>query len=364
MEKPAQATSQTEPIQDSFTIPKRQGNQSASEIFKLKVDEIVQERLEAKEAARKLIADRQVSASISSEEAAIFDDLRIRQEEGEQLTNAYRLMNPELFRSRKDSANRRQSELKMKERAEARLEASRRYPELYAAMQEELREEERVRCIAFEAKRRAERIAYLNAVAWPKMAGRFVDSSLENFEEEGADIEREAQRSVLGELRQINLLESIQAGQNILFLGPPGAGKDHLMHALMRQVFLPLDGNVVLKNGAELRAKLKDASRGQSGDEDRIVNPMLKAQLLCISDPAHTAGASLSDFQTDCLYRVVEGRWRERQPTWMTINLPMEETRRYAREIFSAPVWDRLIDNAKIVICNWESFRECESVIQ
>ncbi|WP_437187601.1 ATP-binding protein [Planctomicrobium sp. SH668] len=345
-------------------ILKQGPNYSAREIFKLKVDEIVLERLEAKEAARKRIADQLASVSISNEEAAIFDNLRARQEEGEQLTSDYRLMNPELFRTRKDSVQRRQSELKMKERAEARVEASRRHPELYAAMQEELREEERVRFMNLDAKRRADRIEYLNTTAWPKMAGRFVHSSLENFEETGTEIERAAQRSVLGELRQLNFLESIQAGQNILFLGPPGAGKDHLMHALMRRMLLPLDGNILLKNGAELRSRLRDASRGQPGDEDQIVNPMLKSHLLCLSDPAHTAGASLSDFQTDCLYRVVEGRWREKRPIWMTANLPMEETGRYAREIFSSPVWDRLIDNAKIVICNWGSFRECESVIQ
>ncbi|MCA9112226.1 MAG: ATP-binding protein, partial [Planctomycetaceae bacterium] len=156
--------------------------------------------------------------------------------------------------------------------------------------------------------------------------------------------------------------ESLIIGQNILFVGPCGTGKDHLMHAMAWRCFAPLDGSVTIVNGSSLRRDLRSAS--QEGGETHIIKRLVDTSLLCLSDPVPPSGdAVLTGYQADCLYQIVDSRWRKRRPIWATINLPIGDMRQAAGQILSLPVWDRLIDGALILACNWHSYRRPNAII-
>jgi hypothetical protein len=55
------------------------------------------------------------------------------------------------------------------------------------------------------------------------------------------------------------------------------------------------------------------------------------------------------------LYRVLDRRYREVKPTWVTINAEDADD---AKAKLGAPIFDRLKDNAELVPCFWPSFRE------
>jgi hypothetical protein len=62
-----------------------------------------------------------------------------------------------------------------------------------------------------------------------------------------------------------------------------------------------------------------------------------------------------TDWSTSQLFRLFDNRYRNLKSTWATINaLSIED----ADEKLSAPVFDRLRDNAELFPCFWPSFRE------
>jgi DNA replication protein DnaC len=203
---------------------------------------------------------------------------------------------------------------------------------------------------------------HFERIDWPKQAGRFSGCRLETFAEHGTEPERATQRRVIGSLDDLDLEATIRDGQNILFIGPCGTGKDHLMHALAWRVFVELAGDVTIRNGSELRRELKSASMREG--EEPLIRRLVKSRLLCLSDPVPSGGAELTGFQADALYHVVNARWDAGRPIWGTINLPLEETRDAAERILTTPVWDRLKDGALIVRCNWRSYRRHADVIE
>ncbi|REJ88383.1 MAG: ATP-binding protein [Planctomycetota bacterium] len=203
----------------------------------------------------------------------------------------------------------------------------------------------------------------LESVDWPKKAGRFAGCRLSTFTIHGSNEEQAAQRRVISELETLKLGKTIADGQNVVFVGPCGTGKDHLMHALAFRSFVPLNGRVEIRNGAALRRELRDAAMADEGERS-VINRLISTKLLCLSDPVPAGGTELTDFQADALYHIVNERWNARRPIWCTVNLPLEQTREAAERILTAPVWDRLKDGAVIVRCNWRSFRKHSAVIE
>ncbi len=209
-----------------------------------------------------------------------------------------------------------------------------------------------------------ERAQYLTGEFWKKLSGIHVGSRFENFDISGSPQEQESMRTVLARLKRINLRESFEAGQNILFVGPAGAGKDHLMFSLAQKVLLPLNGDITQWNGAALRREVKRAVFSSPDAEAALIRSLTKPKLLLLSDPVPTGGNGLSDFQADALYSVVDQRWNEKRPIWATLNLPVDRTMRdTAVDALTAPVWDRLKHNALILLCNWDTKRSPGEIV-
>lgn len=195
---------------------------------------------------------------------------------------------------------------------------------------------------------------------WPAFSGRFEAATFDNFVLHGSEADQNEQTRIVTCLREIELRELFQNGRNILFIGPPGSGKDHLMFSMLRKAFEGLRGQTGIKflNGSEFRLTTRTVRRSDQESEQAFVDKLTKKKLLCISDPAPTGGASLSESQADCLYHVLDKRGFDRRPTWMTVNLPLgQRLREEGNRVFTAPLWDRMKHDAIIVATNWPSFR-------
>jgi|GEM_PF-6071233 len=208
-----------------------------------------------------------------------------------------------------------------------------------------------------------------------RQAGIYADCRFDNFRLHGSAAEQKQQRAILKRLRAMlpteglrlwlsDLGRAIKAGQNILFVGNCGTGKDHLMHGLLWHVCGGVNLSYQIQNYATLRRRLKDAATSDGQTESTIINSLCEATLLCISDLVPNNGKPLSDFQADCLYQIVDGRMLARRPIWATLNLPTGHTMdEEGDERLTPPVWDRLRHGALIVACDWQCFRKPAEII-
>lgn len=197
---------------------------------------------------------------------------------------------------------------------------------------------------------------------WLWMAGPYAEATFASFQLHGDDDDQREQSRIIQELKDLDIDQEFQNGTNLLFIGPCGTGKDHLLFSLMRSIYQ--SHGVTYLNGADFRLKAREARRDGNGSEESLIDSLSKAELLCLSDPSPAGGASLSESQADVLYHVIERRCFKQRPTWATINLPAgSDLRETAIRIFTAQVWDRLKHRSIIVPCRWESYRKPERVL-
>jgi DNA replication protein DnaC len=147
-------------------------------------------------------------------------------------------------------------------------------------------------------------------------------------------------------------------GRGLIFLGPCGTGKDRLMANMLYRASRHVACRWV--DGLALFAAFRGAIAEREA-EDSVLRRFtagdgygLPPQVLAISDPVPPAG-SPTDWSIGSLFRVVDGRYRALQSTWMCINAASPDD---ADERLSAPVFDRLQENADIIRFFWPSFRE------
>lgn len=149
------------------------------------------------------------------------------------------------------------------------------------------------------------------------------------------------QTPVIEALRTANVADMVKDGRGIVLLGSVGTGKDHLL-AAMRWL-----------SGPEFYGDLRD--RMDTGDsEDQRFHELKRPKVLAISDPIPPVGGPTA-WNVSQLYRLLDRRYRDLRSTWMTLNATSE---RDADELLSAPIWDRLRENALVLKCFWPSYRQ------
>lgn len=174
---------------------------------------------------------------------------------------------------------------------------------------------------------------------------RYAGCTLENFQQ------NEKSDAAVGRLLAFceRMPESLD--RNLILLGPSGTGKDHLLTGCVRKAIKSGLTSVGWTSGPVLYSALR---RGISENrpEDETIRPLLKCRLLVFSDMAMT---SLSDYQREIVYRIIDHRYNNRLATWVSANV----TDRESFEAATSPqIVDRLIDEAVYVPCNWESYRK------
>ena len=167
----------------------------------------------------------------------------------------------------------------------------------------------------------------------------------------------ERQRAVLDRLRAFaaDMERAVAEGRGLVLYGTVGTGKDHLL-ASMLYAAIKAGHRCAWINGQDIFAKFRDAM--DSGTSERELVAEFKAPtVLGISDPIPPVldPNKPAAWRTELLYRVLDARYRECKATWVSLNAMSPDD---ADGKLSAPVFDRLRDNAELVACFWPSYRE------
>lgn len=192
---------------------------------------------------------------------------------------------------------------------------------------------------------------------WAEVASaigtRYADCTVAGFElAEDPEVLARQQRVVLS-LQDYgdSIAENIRAGRGLVLFGPVGTGKDHLLVGLMRLACR--EGFTVRWiNGMDLYGEMRD-SIDKNQTEYAAMRPWVSPDVLVISDPIPPWGP-LTPFQSQFLFRVLDHRYRNRRPVWVTANF---KSRKDAGEKLGDQLVDRLADGAVTLFCDWPSHR-------
>lgn len=213
---------------------------------------------------------------------------------------------------------------------------------------DELAEQERKSAESIERQQRADRQSrWLSLLA--SVGRRYENARLSTFE-----TTCEQQKSVVDSLTEFasSIGDAVSAGRNLVLYGPRGTGKDHLLVAMLRAAIG--DGwTVGWRDGQSMYGELRDAI-DTDRSEVRTLEPMLSPSVFAISDPTPPTGDIKSDYQRTMLFRIIDRRYRDCKPTWVTINA---ENAQEAEKRIAPNIIDRLSHDALILRCNWKSYR-------
>lgn len=162
------------------------------------------------------------------------------------------------------------------------------------------------------------------------------------------------QKAVVERLKQLttSIGSLVSEGSGVIFYGPVGTGKDHLLASMLYEA--AREGHECRWiNGQELYGTIRD-NMDSNAKESKFVSELYSPKVLAISDPIPPVGDP-SAWNVSQLYRILDRRYRSMKSTWVSLNALSEED---ADAKLSAPVFDRLRENAAVFPCFWPSFRE------
>lgn len=142
------------------------------------------------------------------------------------------------------------------------------------------------------------------------------------------------------------------AGRGLLLYGPVGTGKDHLVIAALKVAVRDYGATPAWIDGQSFFATIRDRITAEVS-EGAAIKPYTAADVLVISDPLPDAGKP-TEFQRSLLWRIVDRRYRDLRPTFVTLNVANS---REAEDRMGVQLVDRLRDGAVCVACRWASNR-------
>ena len=112
--------------------------------------------------------------------------------------------------------------------------------------------------------------------------------------------------------------------------------------------------DVQWSNGPALFGEVRATFDVKGRREDEIIKRLVRAKVLYLSDLL-PPGNKLTDYQASITYQVIDARYSDRKPTWLTLNVA---TRAEMEAGLGAAIVDRVVDGALVLACNWPSYRK------
>ena len=167
------------------------------------------------------------------------------------------------------------------------------------------------------------------------------------------ECECEAQRKVVERLRVFvsQFSQRCAAGEGLLFLGAAGTGKDHLAVACLRHAVLDCGLTAEHISGAQWYSRMRDRIGADAAEGDQLKR-LTSCGVLLISDPVPPR-SELTQYQQQLLYAVVDERYRNLRPTWLTMNASGADVKR----VLAEQIVSRLAHGAEVFVCDWPSYR-------
>lgn len=186
-----------------------------------------------------------------------------------------------------------------------------------------------------------------------RIGRRYADVTLDSFELSRERGVAPKQRAVIARMKSfVGLIEQeITIGRNLTLFGPVGTGKDHLLACAMRAA-CQAGFDVEWVNGMDLFGAVRDQIDTEQS-EARLLSQWIGPSVLAISDPLPPWGP-LTPFQAATLFRIVDRRYRDRKPVWITGNF---KDGAEAEDRVGAQAIDRIRDGALCLSCDWPSYR-------
>lgn len=184
---------------------------------------------------------------------------------------------------------------------------------------------------------------------------RYQDCTVDGFDVGNDDFTPERIKAVEAARDYVlNFPKYFADGRGMVWIGPKGTGKDHLMVAVIRAIATASGcQSIRFRSGEQFFDEFK-ALIGTGGSYAEQAEKSSWQPILALSDPLPVKG-ELSDHDQGCLFRVLLRRYREMRPTLATINVANRDELEQRMGPQSA---DRLLENAFIVKCNWPSYRQ------
>jgi DNA replication protein DnaC len=178
---------------------------------------------------------------------------------------------------------------------------------------------------------------------------RYEHCTLDNYKTT-SDKQRHALEKVRGYVKEIE--SQVAAGNGLILFGPPGTGKDHLLIGAVREA-VSLGFTSSWHNAQDLFGSLRDAIDSER-PEAKVLSEYTSPTVLVLSDPVPQFGR-LTEYQANMLWRIIDRRYRDQKPTWMSLNIKGGEE---AGEKLGTSLVDRIRDGATYAFCDWPSYRK------
>ncbi len=164
---------------------------------------------------------------------------------------------------------------------------------------------------------------------------RFLTASFENYERERMP---KAYDIALGFAEKFDKND----GEGLLFTGDVGTGKTHLAAAISAEIIRKYSATVEFVSYTEALATMRAAFSESNNNDVKLEERMRKADLLVIDD---LGKENISAFTKNVLYRVVNGRYKDKLPLIITSNYGIESL----SERLDYGTFSRIADVCKVV---------------